>query len=251
VLAGFFRGQQDAAGLVELVMAHRQGHLSTALPGMLIRLGESRAGVLVGIKAHEQSVGLPLLWSDLAIELRDLGHRTGQDTIVDVGRLGLDGAAYPLVAAADVVVLLVNNSLPGLAALRSWASGFAGEAGVGHAVRVVTAGARQTYTPADIAATLGIWVLGSVPWRPDAARVLSEGASFTGRPVFGSKGGSSFAASPLMRGIAALGEGVRSLCTVDQQASEATVPGEGADGQDRQDRVHDGAPDIREVSRHD
>lgn len=218
VLAGYFRGQQDAAGLVELVMAHRQGSLAAALPGMLIPLGESQAGVLVGVKAHEQSVGLPLLWSDLAVELRDLGHRMGQDAIVDVGRLGLDGAAHPLVAAADVVLLLVGNTLPGLAALRSWAASLAADANAGRSVRVVTTGPRQTYSHSDIRATLGLPVLGSIAWQPDAARVLSEGVDFPrGRP-FAPKGAAGFAASPLMRSVVAIGESTRALCATDAHA---------------------------------
>ncbi len=236
VLAGYFRGQQDAAGLVELVMAHRQGSLADALPGMLIPLGDGQAGVLVGIKAHEQAVGLPPLWSDLAAELRDLSHRTGQDVIVDVGRLGLDGAAHPLVSAADVVLLLVNNTLPGLAALRSWAAWFVTEAGPGHAVRVVTAGPRQTYTPSDIAATLGLPVLDAVPWQPDAARVLSEGAGFTGRRPLGARA-SDFATSSWVRGIAALGESIRALCAAGPVMPEPAASGAG--------------PGNQEVSRHD
>ncbi len=233
VLAGYFRGQRDAAGVVELVMANRQRTLAAALPTMLVDLPGTQARVLVGTKAHEQAAGLALLWDDLVPVLQDLSHRTGQDIIVDIGRLGLDGWARPLFSAADVALLLVRDTLPSLAALRSWAATL-GDDGPGHAVRVVTTGPRRTYSDADISATMGVPVLASIAWQPDAARVLSDGTAHPSTGPFGWRTGErGFAQGPVMRSITALGERARALCTTDPEPTVVGLDSSDPTGADR------------------
>ena len=43
--AGYFRGQVDHAGLVDLVMAHRSGLLSEALPRMVMPVQDTKVSI--------------------------------------------------------------------------------------------------------------------------------------------------------------------------------------------------------------
>src|SRR3546814_1038234 len=52
--------------------------------------------------------------------LQDL-ETTGQDVIVDCGRLGLVGWPETVLAEADLSVMLCRTHLPAIAATRSWA----------------------------------------------------------------------------------------------------------------------------------
>ena len=72
LLAGFFRGQLDQPGLVDLVIAHRSDLLADALPRLLFPLEGSQASVLFGARSHEQAAGVAALWPPLLVALRDL-----------------------------------------------------------------------------------------------------------------------------------------------------------------------------------
>lgn len=213
VLAGYFRGARDDDGLVELVVASRQGRLADRLPGLLLDVPGTNARVLVGSRAHEQAVGLAGLWDDLLAELRTLAA-TGQDVIVDAGRLGLDGSASPLVRGADVTMLLVGSSLPLLAAASSWANTLKKAAGTGHAVGAVVVGAGRPYGAGEVQAAVGLPVFGSVAWDPRNAAVLSQGApfpaaSFGRRLLRRDADQRRFDASPLVRSLHAVAESVQ------------------------------------------
>jgi hypothetical protein len=218
LLAGYFKGSRDDDGLVELVVAARQGHLAERLPALLVELPGTNAQVLVGSRAHEQAVGLALLWDDLLAELRTLAA-TGQDVIVDAGRLGLDGSPSALIAGGDVTLLLVRSSLPGLAAASSWAATLKKAAGPAHAVGAVAVGAGRPYGAREVQAAVGVPVLASVLWAPADAAVLSDGAAFPaasfGRRLLRRDADQRrFDASPLMRSLAAVGESTRAQARI-------------------------------------
>ncbi|MEA5117950.1 MAG: hypothetical protein VB036_10075, partial [Propionicimonas sp.] len=65
LLAGYWRGQLDHVGLLDLVMAERHGVLAHALPRMQLAIDGTEAAVLVGIKSHDQAVSLVRLWDPL------------------------------------------------------------------------------------------------------------------------------------------------------------------------------------------
>src|SRR6188472_228780 len=92
ILAGYFRGgTAHPAGLIDLAWADRQGSLAAALPGLTLPIPDSQASLLPGIRAHGQSRSLTGLWESLISTLKGL-EQTGQDVIVDAGRLGLTGS---------------------------------------------------------------------------------------------------------------------------------------------------------------
>ncbi len=60
------------------------------------------------------------LWESLTATLKGL-ESTGQDVLVDAGRLGLTGSPEPLIFGADLTLLTVRTDLVALSAARSWA----------------------------------------------------------------------------------------------------------------------------------
>jgi hypothetical protein len=184
LLAGYFHGTvTDGDAIVTLVLAHRDGRLAEALPGVLIGVPGTQVSVLPGPRSHAQAGSLAELWPTLLLELQAL-RETGQDVIVDVGRLGMVGSPRSLIAASDLALLLVRSDLPALAAARQWAMDWAqlaadrtrpGTAGI------VLVGPGRPYSAHEVARVLPLPVLGTVTWDPASAAVLSRGDQPTRR----------------------------------------------------------------------
>lgn len=174
LLAGYFCGQLDPPGLVDLVLAQRSELLAETVPRLLTDLDGANASVLFGLRSHEQAAGAAVLWQPLLTVLQSLAD-AGTDVLVDVGRLGLPGSPRPLIAGADVVVLVGRSDLPGLAGARSWAAALAREAAPGHEVRMLLVGEDRPYSSREVAKTLGVPVLGAIEWSPELAEVYSHG----------------------------------------------------------------------------
>ena len=180
VLAGFFRGSiAHATGLIDLAWAHREGLLMDALSELPMPIPDSSASVLPGVRAHTQAPSLASLWEPLAAALKGL-ERSGQDVIVDAGRLGLTGSPEPLIYGADLLLLVMRSDLVALAAARSWAEtlrvGF-DQLGVAAGVRALLVGAGRPYSGREVAKVLGLPVAASLAWDEGAAAVFSRGAT--------------------------------------------------------------------------
>lgn len=202
LLAGYWRGQRDQTGLLELVMAERHGVLADALPRMLLTIDGSNVSVLVGTKSHEQAGSLARLWDPLLGVLQEL---SGQDVIVDAGRLGLEGSPQPLVRFSDVTLLVTHSSLPALAAARSWAKTLAADVVPGHEAKIVLVGEGRPYRAAEVSRTLGLPVAGSIEWDPKRAEVFSLGSPFPPARFTGEQGASrAFEQSGYVRSLKTL-----------------------------------------------
>lgn len=232
VFAGLFRGcQEPTGGLINLALAQREGELAGALPREIGLLdpgarAEQSAWFLPGIRTHEQAPSLLPLWEPLAEQLRAL-DRNGQDVIVDAGRLGLVGGPQPLLAAADLTLLVTGSSLPALAGATSWAKTLRGQfAALGGLSRLgvllvdeerrwpaIPTGARvRPYSARHIAKALQIPVVASVDWEPEVAEVYSHGAR---KPR-------KFESSGLLRSYRATIAAVHSVVGANQIALAAT-----------------------------
>ena len=180
VLAGYLRGElAHEGGLIDLAVAHRQGVLDAELPRSVMAIPGTGVRFLPGVRGHDQARSLTGVWEPLAAALRGLESQ-GQDVIVDAGRLGLAGSPMPLVAAADVAVLVCRSSLPALAGARSWAAALREDftrAGAAAAVGVVLVGAGRPYGAREVSRVLDVPVIAELDWDPTCARVFSDGAS--------------------------------------------------------------------------
>lgn len=218
VLAGYFHGDvPHTGGLLEVALAHRDGNLADGLPYALLPIPDSRVQFLPGVRSHEQSRALRDLWGPLLAELSDL-QRTGQDVIVDVGRLGLVGSAEPVVSGADLTLLLTRSDLPALAGARSWAGTLRQErqessrVGPDSRLQVLLVGDGRPYGEREVSSVLRLPVLTSVAWDPAAAAVFSRGAPPPRR----------FEASRLTRSLRGTASAVRSVLA--QQAAQVGGP---------------------------
>lgn len=209
ILAGYFKGGLDHSGLMDLVMAIRGGVLAETLPRVVMSVEGSQASILVGARSHDQAAGLARLWDPLLGVLRDVSA-AGQDVLVDAGRLGLASWPRPLVAEADLTLLLTRSTLPSLVAARSWAATLGEDVLPGHAAEVLLIGAGRPYNAAEISRTMGLPVLGSVAWDPRRAAVYAEGADRPTSRLRGAKAAERvFDQSGYVASLRAAGEAMR------------------------------------------
>lgn len=209
--AGYFRGQVDHAGLVDLAMAHRSGLLAETLPRIVRPVPETPVSILFGSRSHEQATGLARLWDPLLRALREVAA-DGQDVIVDAGRLGLASWPRPLVAHSDLTLLVTRSTLPALVGARSWAESLAQDVLPGHDVKLLLVGEGQPYRSGEVAKTLGLGVAGTVGWDPDRASVYSRGSDKPAPRFGGAKAaGRSFRHSAYVTSLQRTAESIRSL----------------------------------------
>lgn len=217
--AGYFKGAQLPTDhtVVDLAVSHRQGTLAEDLPKMLTSIPESPARLLAGPLNHFQARALDGLWEPLAAVFKSL-ERTGQDVIVDVGRLGLESFAMKLATQADQALLTTRTNLPALVAASSWAAtlreSFAKAGGL-DSLGVLVVGEKQPYSNNEVAKVLGRPVMASLAWDPGAAAVYSEGASR----------GRKFDSAPLNKSLRAAVQGIQSNIARSRAALEAAGRG--------------------------
>lgn len=205
ILAGYFQGQTaHTGGLIDLAMAQREDAVAAELPRQLLDMPASQARLLPGSRSHAQAASLTALWPALLEALRDL-DQTAQDVLVDAGRLGLEGSPTPLLFGADVTLLLTRSTLPALIAATSWAETLRdGSHATPTRTGVVVVGEGQPYTAREVADTLGLPLVATLPWDRRSAAVLSRAhGSFPNRGT-------------LRRGLAAAGEAVRSVAEASE-----------------------------------
>lgn len=207
LLAGYWRGQREQAGLLELVMAERHAVLADALPRMVLGIDGTEVSVLAGSTSHEQAASLEPLWDPLLLALQDLA---GQDVIVDAGRLGMKGSPQPLIRYSDVTLLVTHSSLTALAAAQSWAKTFAAEVEPGHDARIVLIGEGRVYRASEVTRVLGLPVAGSIAWDPQRAAAYSDGRPLPAARFGGAQGAArAFERSGYARSLRTLATALR------------------------------------------
>ena len=180
ILAGYLRGTvTPPESLIDLALAHRDGALTAAIPRATMLLPGSTVSLVAGTRSHEQAGSLLALWEPLAAALKALDH-TGQDAIVDAGRLGLFGSPEPIIYGSDLTVLVTRSDLVSLSGARSWAETLRAEfdrVGAAANLGALLIGEGAPYRAREVATVLRIPVVAALAWDPDAAAVLSVGAS--------------------------------------------------------------------------
>lgn len=196
ILAGFLKGTAPYdAGLVELALSP----LSTAdaLRDVVRPLSPS-VSLVAGTRTHAQAAALRDVWEPLIVVLREL-EASGQDVIVDAGRLGLMGSPEALLGAADATLLVTRANLPSISAARSWAETVRQpETGWRHP-GLLLIGEGQPYRDTEISKVLGIPVVADLPDDPAAAAVYHRGAHPSRH----------FETGPYVRGLQAAGQSVQ------------------------------------------
>ncbi|NLD78045.1 MAG: hypothetical protein GX643_15425 [Acidimicrobiales bacterium] len=174
LLAGYFRGLREyQAGLIELALTAID--LADALAEVAQPIEGTSVSFVAGTRSHTQARAVRELWAPLAEVLSEV-EATGQDVIVDAGRLGLAGSPEPLLEAADLTLLLARTTLPHLSALRSWAEAFQRDPLDWHQAGVLLVGEGQPYSAREVAGVVKLPVVASLPEDPESAAVFSRGA---------------------------------------------------------------------------
>jgi hypothetical protein len=180
VAAGYLRGQvAPPEAMLALALAHQDGDLRQTLSEVSITLPGSQVRFVAGIRSHEQAPSLLGLWEPLGAALRSL-EDTGQDVIVDAGRLGLTGSPLPLLDQADLTLLVARSDLLSLAGARSWAVTLKDRfdrAGASHNLALLLVGDGQPFTAREVTSVLDTSVAATVAWDPEVAAVFSHGAT--------------------------------------------------------------------------
>jgi hypothetical protein len=175
-------------GLVTLAAAaRRQGHEGALAEHCQKVLGG--VDVLVGPSSPEQA--------ERAVRLiceRSLLRAEDLDVIADCGRVYSQSAALPVLRASELLLLAVR---PVLEELQHVVARLPMLAAAASRVQLVLIGA-GSYSAAEIADTLGVQVIGALPYDPHGAAVLA-GASRQGRGI---------QRLPLLRSARALAEDI-------------------------------------------
>lgn len=201
LLAGYFRGTREYdAGLIELALT--ASNLSDALSDVARPIEGTTVSFVAGTRSRTQASALRDLWAPLADALLEL-ESSGQDVIVDAGRLGLAGTPEPVLDTADLALLVSRTTLPALSALRSWADAFERPPLDLHQSGVLLVGEGQPYGAREVASVVSLPVLSSLPDDAAAAAVFSRGAPPPKR----------FENSPLSRGLHAAVAAIHSTIT--------------------------------------
>lgn len=174
VLAGYFRGTHEYdVGLIELALSPSSP--ADALRDVVRPLNDGLASFVAGTRSPAQATALTRVWEPLGEALADLDMQ-GQDVIVDAGRLGLVGSPEPLLAGADLSLLVTRSNLPALAAARSWASAVRHELGWRQAGALLI-GDGDPYGPREVGKVLDLPLIATLADAPDAAAVFHRGAT--------------------------------------------------------------------------
>ncbi len=181
VMAGYLRGQVPCdRGLLQLAIAARHGRLAEEFNFQLINLNR-RAGaprlLLPGMTNPSQGAAIAPAWTEIAAYLTGLGT-DGGDVIVDAGRIAGDSSPWPLISAADRVLLVVRTTLRSVAAAMPIAERLTSlDEARPPALITIDAG---DYRPAEVGKRLGVPVAARLPWQPRDAAALSDGDGSSG-----------------------------------------------------------------------
>lgn len=174
LLAGYFRGTREyGAGLIELALT--SSDVGDALADLVQPIEGTDVSFVAGTRSHTQAGALRDLWQPLSEALTDL-EATGQDVLIDAGRLGLVGSPDPLLVNADLTLLLARSHLPALSALRSWADSAQSGAFDWQQAGVLVVGEGQPYISREVARVLNIPVIATLADDPESAAVFHRGA---------------------------------------------------------------------------
>ncbi|MGI5451388.1 MinD/ParA family ATP-binding protein [Streptomyces sp. CA-243310] len=178
ILPGALQGTLDNThGLRNLAVAARQQQLAEAFWRQLVDVTDAETRdrlVLPGLYDPAHASAMEPVWRPLAALFAGIEEH-GHDVLVDLGRRGAVGASAILAQRADVVLMVVRNTMRGLQGaevrLKALREQLGGSAEIG--ILLVDEG---PYPKEEVRKHLEVPVVAVMPWRPKEARVFSDGA---------------------------------------------------------------------------
>ena len=205
-------------GLLSWSTAVRRGLPATAAPTLFtehaVQVPERpQVSLLPGFATATQGASFtPEAWERLAQALEDAAAAAGQDVLVDAGRLVAGRGRWPVLRAADRVLLAVRPSVRSVHAAQDAAQRLRSELGdLGKVAALVVADG--PYSASEVAGALQLSLAGVLPYDRTAAEILSDGASSSPKTL---------RRAALMRAASSLAEGLvgpsRTLATAEAVA---------------------------------
>jgi hypothetical protein len=186
VLPGYLRGELDSQrGLAPLAVAELRGRMRDEFARQLVDLDPPKRQrlVLPGVHDPAQSATVAPVWPAIAHHLSNLSD-VGQ-VIVDCGRITAPHFGWPLLHAADRVLLVVRGTLPSashavpaIPLLRKELSEHGSRDPSRLGLLVIDTG---PYSPDEVSARLQVEIAAVLPADARTARVLSFGGPVNAR----------------------------------------------------------------------
>ncbi|MGW2841895.1 hypothetical protein ACWCWD_29420 [Streptomyces sp. NPDC001493] len=178
ILPGALQGTLgNTHGLRNLALAGRQNQLAEAFWRQLVDVTDTGSRdrlVLPGLydPAHASSMGP--VWEQLARMLAGVEEHH-HDVLVDLGRRGAFGPSGVLAQRADMVLVVARNTLRGLQSAEVRLTALREQVGSTPELGLLLVD-RGPYSREEVQKHLGADVVAVMPWRPEEAEVLSDGA---------------------------------------------------------------------------
>ncbi|MEU5305472.1 hypothetical protein ACH4YO_38025 [Streptomyces noursei] len=175
VLYGMLQGSLgDEYGMRHLSVAARRGDFEDTFWRQLIVMDEVSQDrlILPGLTDPAQAAAMAPAWARLAALFGRIEQEAQHDVLVDLGRRGAFGPSGVLAQQADLLVVVARSTLRGVQAARSRLEALReqfGELGV----LLVGSG---PYGTREVERALRTPVVARLPYQPELARVLSDGA---------------------------------------------------------------------------
>ncbi|MFB7512885.1 hypothetical protein [Streptomyces sp. NPDC056144] len=191
ILAGALGGEVTAdRGLRNLALSSRTQDLVDAFwPQLLVLRDEAKSSegnrlLLPGLTSPDQAPGLSPVWGQLADLFTGI-DQYGHDVLVDLGRSGAFGSSSVLALRADTVLLVVRGTVRSFHAaasrIKALRAQMDGESGGGSGALGILLIRQGPYGPREAESELGVRVVATLPYRPEEAAVLSDGAPENGK----------------------------------------------------------------------
>lgn len=167
-------------GLLSWSTAARRGPSATSAAVLLtehaVQVPESpRVSLLSGFATAAQGTSFTHeAWDRLALALAHSATAVGRDVLVDAGRLVSDRGCWPVLRAADQVLLAVRPSVRSVHAAQDAAQRLRSELGDLETVAVLAIG-NGPYAPGEVAGALHLPLAGALPYDRVTAEILSDG----------------------------------------------------------------------------
>ena len=150
---------------------------------------------LPGLSSASQSLNLtPDIWTKLASSLQSAPASLGRDVIVDAGRVVGDRAPWPVLAAADRILLPVRPTMRSVHAASDAAERLSRELGDLNRVELLLTGSGP-YSASEVSGFLSRRIAGVIPEDRNTAHALTDNSPITDRAL---------TKSPLMRAAGAV-----------------------------------------------
>jgi hypothetical protein len=171
----------EACGVLELALSLRRGDAD--LPRHVVALSATQQAVWVlpGVSDPVQGEAIASLANDVLAAVTN----AGRDVLIDAGRAAPIGLRRELVVRADVIVLVLRPTLPGVDRAKPVLSRLREQLEVsGSAARLgLLCVGNAPYPPDEVAAALDAPLIGVLPHDPGSVRALENGVVPWKRPL--------------------------------------------------------------------